>query len=298
MALTRKRIHVDVDLVDPPERVDVYRTARRGLSSDDQRQELQRRWEHWRGVFAVDGEPDNLGDRLVVLSASTSLEVYLASDSVWWTDRSRAYRETPEDDGVPEDLEAVRLAETYIAETFQPALDLSTVSVGEQVAATSQGPRDAPRSDRLGVAVTLRPTLSDRPIFGPGAKVRVLFTDSSRPADVAYFSRQVEHEGEVEAVHPYQALERLIGDRRFAEALAAGLEFHVRRFEFGYYSAPPDMFQQFLVPVYLAEGDLERSQLDADVFRLYVPAVDIDARSMKALGVRANPTVRSTFTSF
>jgi hypothetical protein len=298
MPLLPKRLHVDVDLGGPSGSIGIYRTARGRASSDELRQDLVRRWGHWREVFSIDGDPADLGDRMAYLDASTALEVYLASDSIWWTDRSNAYREEPGESAVPDEDEAVRLARRFIETTFEPVPGLRDVMVGVQVASISPGRDDQPRSQRVGLAVTLRPTLADRPVFGPGAKVRVTFTQAAVPSDVAFFSRPSEPDGEVEAVHPYRALERLSRDRRFVDVLTAGLEIHVRRFEWGYYSAPPNMFQRYLVPVYLAEGVVEGADLEADVFRLYLPAVDVDARSMKELGVRANPTVVSSFTSF
>jgi len=232
------------------------------------------------------------------MSAESALEVYLASESVWWTDRSKAYREDPGEDGVPDREDAIRLARRFVSTTLQPPLELRDVMVGEQVASASRSPDDEPTSRRVAVSVTLRPVVVDRLVFGPGAKVRIAFADAAGPSDVAYFSRTLEPDGEVEAIHPRQALERLSRDRGFVDVLSAGRELHIRRFQFGYYSAPPNMTQQFLVPVYLAEGVLEGSDLDADVFRLYVPAVDIDVPTMKELGVRANPSVLSSFTSF
>jgi hypothetical protein len=164
--------------------------------------------------------------------------------------------------------------------------------------AVSRSPEDEPQPAQVAAAVTLRPLLGQLPVFGPGAKTRLAFTDSETPSDVAHFSRPIEPDGEVDVLHPHQVLERLIRDRRFSGVLRAGLPLHVLRFQLGYYSAPPNVSQRHLVPVYLAEGEVEGSDLDADVFRLYMPAVDIDSGGMKELGVRANPTVLSSFTSF
>ena len=298
MPFIPKQLHIDAEIAERPGPIGIYRTANGRISSAELRQDLLRRWERWREVFPVDGEPADLGDRLAFLGQSAALEVYLASESVWWTDRVKAYREEPGEGGVPGDDQAVRLARRFIETTFEPALDLRDVAVGEQVASVSTSPDAEPQSQRVAVTVTLRPVLSDRPVFGPGAKVRVSFADGAEPSDVAYFSRPVEPDGEAEPLHPYQALERLRDDRRFADVLAAGLELHVRRFQLGYYAAPPNMFQRYLIPVYRTEGVVEGSELDADVFRLYLPAVDMDARSMKEISVRANPTVLSSFTSF
>lgn len=296
MPTIQRKIHVDVDMEPPSGPISVYRSGP-DVSSARLRRDLERRWERWRNTFRVQGEPINTGDRLVSLSDAIALEVYLASTSVWWTDRSRANREEP-GKGVADDDRAVELARRFVDSTLQPALELTEVVVGQQTAAVSRSPEEEPRSERVAVTVTLRPLLGKLSVFGPGAKTRLAFTDSETPSDVAHFSRPVEPDGEVDVVHPWQVLERLTGDLRFAGVLQAGLRLHVRRLQLGYYSAPPNMFQRYLVPVYLVEGEVEGSDLDADIFRLYLPAVDIDARAMKEMGVRANPTVHSSFTSF
>ncbi|XVU29549.1 hypothetical protein ACQPZJ_21470 [Actinoplanes sp. CA-054009] len=291
-----KRIHVEPDLGRPPGPVTVYR-AEGETSSRQLRDDLMRRAERWREHFGLRAEPADLGERIVYLSETAALEVYLASDSVWWTDRTRAYQEITSD-RVPGDEQAVELARRFVAGTFEPRSELRTAHVGEQVASFSDGPDTEARSQRVGVAVTLRPTLDELEVFGPGAKVRIAFSDSEEPSDVAYFSRPVQPDGQVDVIHPYQAVERLTRDRRFTGVLEAGMELRIRRLELGYYSAGPSMSQRYLVPVYLAAGQVEGSELDADVFRLYLPAVDLSAKDMKELGVRANPAVVTSFTSF
>ena len=231
MPFIPKQVYIDAEIEERPGPISVYRTANGGTSSRELRQGLLRRWERWREVFSIDGEATDLGDRIAFLGESTALEVYLASESVWWTDRTKAYREDPGEGGVPDDDQAVHLARRFIETTFAPAVDLTDVVVGEQVASVSTSPDAEPRSQRVAVAVTLRPVVSGRPVFGPGAKVRVSFADGAEPSDVAYFSRSLEPDGEAETLHPYQALERLRRDRRFTDVIAAGMELHVRRFQ-------------------------------------------------------------------
>lgn len=297
MPALRKSVLVDIDIPEPPPTLPLFRTSERRRSSVDLREDMLARWDRWRDAFKMDGEPMELGDRIAILSDRASLEVYLASESVWWTDRSAAYRELSGDIPIPDGKDAVDLARRYIDAMLSPQTDVTLAAVGDQVGAVSTGPDDKPQTARTAVSVTWRPVVAERTVFGPGAKLRLSYAGGEEPSDVVFFQRNLHEAGEVEPVHPMQALDRLSRDRRFVAVLRAGLTMRLQRLELGYYSAAPNIAQSYLIPVYLAEGQIEGSELDADVFRLYVPAVDIDDATMKDHGIRATPLVANTFTS-
>ena len=81
---------------DVPTKVAMFRaTPFRSLSSRDERfqKSLLKRMRYMADTFAMEGEPADEGERLVYRTGSNSLQIYRASDSVWWINHDLAYRD-------------------------------------------------------------------------------------------------------------------------------------------------------------------------------------------------------------
>ena len=80
----------------PLGKIPMYKATRfASLSSRDEKyaRDLARRLRTAQSSFGLKGEPATEGARFVVRSEQASLELYAASDSLWWTDHRLAYQE-------------------------------------------------------------------------------------------------------------------------------------------------------------------------------------------------------------
>lgn len=137
--------------------------------------------------------------------------------------------------------------------------------------------------------------LDELPVFGAGAKAQVSFVSEGVVAEALSFWREPIAVDEVEVIHPYQALERVRSDERFAQLRpsSASVKPHVPRL--GYFAMNPSSYQRFLIPVYSVRGNVSTEALDDYPFELWVVAVDANPEDIKGLGITANPAARHVF---
>src|SRR6188474_2805599 len=93
----------------PLGKIPMFRATRfASLSSRDEKytKDLARRLRASQKSFGLGGEPVSEGARFVVRSEQASLEIYAASDSVWWTEHRLAYQERAAKGRLPDDARA------------------------------------------------------------------------------------------------------------------------------------------------------------------------------------------------
>lgn len=291
------------DLPEVPDSLPMYRVTRtRSLSRGDAevRRQIERKVERWSGVFPVDAERADLGDRILYLDDDAALEVFVPSDSVWWSDRTTAFAERPPEDPLPEPDEAAELAKRLVEELDVAGDELRLRDVSPVNAGSSASPKDDAGREPVatGVTVSFGYALGDLPVVGPGARIRVSYTGGGKLAEFARFWREPELAGEVRTVHPLRAVDRFASDGRFADVDKGGLSVEVDDFRLALYAAGPSAFQRFLVPVYEVRGRVRGGELEQDVFDVYVAAVDIGEADLKRSMVRDRPVFRPVFTGF
>ena len=194
-----------------PSKVPSFRATRfESMSSRDAKYQaaFTKRVKSSAKAFRMAGDPVSEGERLVVRSGTATLEVYGASDSVWWTDHALAYRERPAGKRLPLSADDARaLADERLREAGLASEQASICSVGfvEALIATV-GAR--PRTSKTGIDVNYGFSLADYPVFGPGAKAKVTLAGGGQVAQVLRFWRQPRGAGSVAIMTPQAALER------------------------------------------------------------------------------------------
>ncbi|GAA1756456.1 hypothetical protein [Agromyces humatus] len=284
-----------------PESVPVLRvTHTRSLSrrAEDFQRELEERVERWTNAFPVDGERRELGDRILYLNDRASLEVFVPSESIWWSDRTTAFAETPPSDPLPSPGEAEELARRLLRELDVQEDAVRPRGVSTVNAATVGSPEERGELTPTAVTVTFGYALADLPVVGPGARIRATYSGGGQLAEFARFWRRPEETGSIRLIDPAQAVQRLADDPRFAGVPNSGMIVEVQEFALAFYAAGPAAFQRYLVPVYRARGEVLGSQVEGDVFDVYITAVDLDPVELKDRAVRDRPVYRRVFTGF
>ena len=273
----------------PLGKIPMYKATRfQSLSSRDEKyaKDLARRLRTARSSFGLKGEPATEGARFVVRSEQASLELYAASDSLWWTDHRLAYQERAAA-RLPDADHARKLASAALQ---KHGLDASAARVASvtHVEADLQKGEAKPRSVRTAVDVNYTFSLGEHPVLGPGAKIKVTFAGLEAPAQLIYFWRIPSKAAAATAISAETAVERFMRDPAFFHLRNKDAVVDVQSVTFGYYALTPTDFQRLYVPVWAVEATCQTRQLRHD-FTRYVVAVDMTPEEAKQADVVANP---------
>jgi hypothetical protein len=261
-------------------------------SRDDFPENVQREIQR----FRMPGEPTFKGDRAVVRAADQSLEVYRASDSVWWTDHRLAYVDAPlEPIQLPPMDVAVQRANEHLMALGLSSERLFVASV-THTEASSRPSGDEVVNVNTAIDINYRFVGPDLPIFGPGSKVKVTLGHDAALAQVVYFSRAFEPDGDpFQPITPQDAITRFTRDVAFFRLRGTAARIIVKRIRLGYYALPPDMFQRYYIPVYAIDATCDAPPMRARSFRRYVVARDLSTREAKRMRIVANPAACRIF---
>jgi hypothetical protein len=278
-------------LPESPPKVPMFRATRfKSMGSRDESysKSLARRLRAAQRSFGVEGDVRTEGARLVVRSGAASLELYRASDSLWWTDHGLAYQEAPrKGDALPDEGKAGKLAAALL-ETHGVDVSLAKVARVTHVEADTQRGEAKPRSQRTAVDVNYTFSLDKYPVMGPGAKIKVTFVGDGTPAQLIYFWRTPAKASAAAAISASVALERFMRDPSFFRLRNKEAVVEVKKMTLGYYAMSPTDFQRLYVPVWAIDAACITRELRYD-FRNYVVAVDMSAERAKETDAVPDP---------
>lgn len=244
--------------------------------------------------FDMQGDPIQTGDRVVIEQGDQSLEVFRASDSLWWTDHSLMKLDLPTQEiQLPESSEAIELAQNYLRERgLDPGSEAlpsvtyskSTTIVGQEL-----------QTVRTAVDVNFRFRAREIPIWGPGAKVKVTFSHGGRPAQVVFFWRDYEPADEFVPSDPELALKRFQQLSTYRELRGTAARIRITKVSLGYVALPPREIQRFLIPAYAIDASVATPARSERAVRRYVPAMDRMMAGGRRLPMATSEALRSLF---
>lgn len=285
-------------LPDVPAKVPMFRaTEFESLSSRDSafQTALAKRIGQAARVFEMESEPDDQGERIVFRNRSQSLEVYCASDSVWWTNHDLAYLDRPPGRmKLPSEIEAKKIAQRELQRMRLDIKDAHISTVGFVEASMAERGQK-PCSVRTALDVNYEFSLGKLPVFGPGAKIKVSFSDGGRLAQVIYFWRRPKRAPAMPTISPGEILERFQRDPAFFRLRDTDAAVEIRSIQFGYFAMSPGAFQRFYVPVYAIDAMVRTREFPRYEFRRYAVAVNVSAEVAKGMDVIANPAACRMF---
>ncbi len=246
-------------------------------------------------TFGVPGEPTDEGERLVVRDGPRTLQVYRASDSVWWVDFDRAYGDAPDASSeLPSEGDALLRARAELERARLDMRDAAEATTAPVRVAVQEGDAE-PRGLDVALDVNLAFSLAGRPVFGPGAKAKVTFAGGGEVAQVLYFWRRPARARAMPLIPADEAFARFARDPAFYRLRKTDAAVEVRDVQLGYYALPPGDFQRLYVPVYAVDATVRTRELPAYDFRRHVVAVDVSPGQAKALDAVADPSACRLF---
>lgn len=252
-----------------------------------------------RNFFGIKGKVTDLGDEYMIRNEKEALEVFLASDSFWWTNRKTAYSEDIKlARKIPDKDVAIKKANSIIESLNLNSNLLKFKSIGYNYLSVSKSPKKRDKQEvPTNILVNYGFEINKIPIFGPGAKVQVSFTSKNSLAEFLFFFRNLQDEKKLtKIISPEEALGLIEGNYRFKKIKknkkCSGI---INSIALGYYSESPSEFQRYLIPVYKIKGSVLTPDLPKYDFNLFVLATRMTKEKAKKLGVISEPLISNVF---
>lgn len=245
--------------------------------------------------LGVEGEVTDRGSRLVVAGDRSTLEVFLASDSVRLMGPAIG-GDDGDGAGVRVDEgRAVEVAEQFLDRLGRPDAEVRARTVGgEEVVRLTLGERQ-PVSTLVARQVNYRYALEGLPLVGPGAKVQVSVAGEGEVTGAYRFWRNVSAIDQIAPVKPSVAFRRFSAGPMFAGLTDATARVEMESVELALFCSPPSEPQAVLLPAYVFAGRVSTELLPDRRFVSYLPAASIDGPRLKALRIpHAQPSVFAT----
>jgi hypothetical protein len=271
-------------------------TPHRSLSHSDKKYQaaLRARLKASAQRFGIKAAPQDLGDRMVLRGTSEVLEVFSASDSLWWTDVERAYRTTSVKGAFPDDAAAIRHATKAIDKYgLDVTHAIKEASVSRATLDRVQGRKRSSHVARVDVAHRFE--LARLPVFGPGAKIKLSFVEGGELAQLLYFWRQPSEAGQHAVISPDDALTRFRRDPAFFRLRDTDARVEILSMTLGYFAMSPGEFQRIYIPVYALRAVARTRYLERHEFTRYVVAIDMKPEDVKQQDLVANPAACRMF---
>lgn len=239
---------------------------------------------------------DNTGPRLVVRSSTSELEIFRTSDSLRWSMIDKRTEEPGKPVKLPDDRAAVSGAKLFLEQRGladkRAHVDSVTQSHHSRIGKGNEILATHPVAQH--VNYTFR--IEELPIFGPGAKMQVTFTNAKVPVQTYKFWREPVPGKTLKTISYDQAVDLIRKHPTFATMVRAGKARVVfDRAQLGYYAFPARERQGMLVPVYRFDGTVHGPQDERYDFSRHVMAVALSPEEIKASRMTARGSLPAVF---
>jgi hypothetical protein len=234
------------------------------------------------GRFGLGGPVEGDAAIAAVQDRAGRLEVFTASRSLRWKLIGEATSEPEEPASLPDEGDALRLADAFLQE-HGLVHELTRVRGVSDSVVTRINERGQQAAYPITRHVDYGFSLDGLEVFGPGSKIQVTFDQPGRVCEVLRFWREVKEEQALDLISAEDAAQSL-REVVAPEGVAQGTTIVFYRPDLGYYALPPRELQPALIPAYRFRGAVHR---DDETYRFlrFVPAVRPDADAIKELGV-------------
>lgn len=239
--------------------------------------------------FGLGGPVEGDAAIAAVQDRASRLEVFTASRSLRWKLLDDATSEPGEPARLPDERDAVRLADTFLQQ-HELAHELARVRGVSDTVVTRIDEGGQQAAYPITRHVDFGFSLDGLEVFGPGAKIQVTYDQPDRVCEVLRFWREVEEAQTLDLISVEDAAQAL-REAVAPEGVAQGTRIVFDEPDLGYFALPPRELQPALIPAYRFRGAVHR---DDETYRFlrFVPAVRPDPDAIKELGLLSHRAPR------
>lgn len=225
-------------------------------------------------LHGMDAEFADRGLWHVARTEDRVLEVYAASQSFRLTTRTGdSELDRAAERGLPED-EARARAEDYLRPFLPDAARFAGSRVSEAEVLVSEGPDTEPRRFVTGTQVSVRLSVEDVDLVGPGAKMQVTLGPDGEVTAAYRMWREVTRVGSAPGLDAARLAERLGSSPMFASLTDGTARVEVESVVAGLLCVPPTEHQPVLHPAVAVRGTVSTEAAPGLGFVTYLSAVD------------------------
>lgn len=289
MIMKNKLFQVSAALDAAPAVVPVYETNYTNVSmqNDAYLKKVNDRWSKAQKIFKVNSAQVDHGERWLSMNEENALELFTVSDSLWYINRLMSLQEKATGK-LPTNEEAKRFSDQWLAQNAFMSNEVRFTGYSQATSknGTQQGKTEEQVTE---LHVNYSFELDKLPVFGPGAKIKISFSEKDKISDFLYFWRECHKIGEAKVMSQEMALEIFTKNFRFAQLKPETASVKVDKMELGFYQFSPDILQKQLIPVYRVKGNVTTEFLPEYLFTHYIVAVKFTPEEAKAQGVFVPP---------
>ncbi len=244
----------------------------------------------WAGRFEVQGEPVDHGASMVVRDERGDLEIFHATDSLWWADVPAMSEEPTGPVDLPEEAEALDIAESFLRDRqlYDDRCRVHSITYSEFAEVESE--EQEPEAFKIAMRVNYQFFLDGLPVVGPGAKMGVTIGADRRVIEVFKLWREPVQENVLEVIDLEAAKRLIVRDPAFSQLKEGESSVRFQHVGLGYYALPCMEQQGFLAPVYIFEGVADTPVQQEEPIVRHVLAVHTSLDEIKEMGaVYQNP---------
>jgi len=249
-------------------------------------------------IFEMDEKErqDDSGPRLVVRSTTSELEIFRTSDSLRWSMIDKRNEEPAEPVKLPDDQVAIRRANAFLDQRGLADARAHEVSVTQSHHSRIGRGNKVLINHPVAAHVNYMFQIDGLPVFGPGAKMQVTFTNEEPPVQTYKFWREPLKGKTLKTISYDQAVDLIRRHPTFATMVRAGKARVVfDRAQLGYYAFPARERQGMLIPVYRFDGTVHGPEGERYEFSRHVVAVALSPEDAKASRMTARGKLPAVF---
>jgi len=245
-------------------------------------------------AFDMKARAIDSGSRIMVKDRFGVLEIFEASGSIWWTKQNRSRSERRKSVRFLSEKKAIEKANPYLKTVGLADRKAKPKSVSYTETFIERSKDKQPTGVITHQHVNYEFSLDDLPVFGPGAKIQVTFSENNQVVEVLKFWREPKKERrKYKLISIETAIKIFQKHEAFWDLSKRTAKIQANEISLGYYALPPREIQVCLIPVYRFKGFVSTKDFARYDFAKYVVAVDVEADTLKKIGgsITATPLV-------
>ena len=222
---------------------------------------------------AGDSNPGTIG--MVDEIERRHLQVYMDSGGIWYCVLDKMHPVVDLQPDLPSDDDAERIATEFLHNRdILPEGAVFDRVIADQQTTAVKGSDEVVSSYNVTLQAIFARKINNLPVVGPGNKLKVFIGDNSEVVGLFRVWRDIEPYKDVALKTPEAAYDDLVADNVVVATRAAGDEVTIKEVYLAYWMEPADSRQEYVLPVYVFEGDATNKEIDGIVpFTGYVRAV-------------------------
>lgn len=223
--------------------------------------------------------------QFVYFNDKIRMEFYYASNSVWWTNLEWENNEIHQIKEIPDEKECFSIANEFLKSYSLDDQYMKFENINYDSAIEYHVKNKQLDHYTTAININFNYEIDGLPIFGSGAKARIVLDGNKNVVEWYRFWRDIEPLEKRKVIPPEMIMKLFQESPIYEKMKISKLKIELFKPKLGYYTFPPRINQKFLFPVYEIRGQiLNPTDINQNICE-YVPAVIESPDKMKEMKI-------------